>query len=166
MRILRLHINNLNSLRLQTQIDFEQPPLSQADIFAITGDTGAGKTTILDAITLALYGRVARDKDAHKEVMSYGAVECHAELEFAVDDDRYLASWRMHRAHHKIDGNLLAPQRELAKWDNKAQAFRPIAEKIREVDEAVQTVTKLDFERFTRSVMLAQGDFPAFLPRF
>ena len=163
MRILRLHINNLNSLRLQTQIDFEQPPLSQADIFAITGDTGAGKTTILDAITLALYGRVARDKDAHKEVMSYGAVECHAELEFAVDDDRYLASWRMHRAHHKIDGNLLAPQRELAKWDNKAQAFRPIAEKIREVDEAVQTVTKLDFERFTRSVMLAQGDFAAFL---
>lgn len=163
MRILRIHINNLNSLRLQTSIDFEQAPLSQADIFAITGDTGAGKTTILDAITLALYGRVARDKDAHKEVMSYGAVECQAELEFSVDADRYLASWRMHRARHKQDGNLLAPQRELAKWNDKEKAFRPIAEKVREVEEAVKNITKLDFERFTRSVMLAQGDFAAFL---
>ena len=163
MRILRIHINNLNSLRLQTSIDFEEAPLSQADIFAITGDTGAGKTTILDAITLALYGRVARDKDAHKEVMSYGAAECHAELEFQVDTDRYLASWRMHRARHKPDGNLLAPHRELACWDTKENAFRPIAEKVREVDEAVKRITKLDFERFTRSVMLAQGDFAAFL---
>lgn len=163
MRILRIHINNLNSLRLQTSIDFEEAPLSQADIFAITGDTGAGKTTILDAITLALYGRVARDKDAHKEVMSYGAVECHAELEFSVDEDRYLASWRMHRARLKQDGNLLAPQRELAQWDKQEKAFRPVAEKVREVDEAVRRITKLDFERFTRSVMLAQGDFAAFL---
>ncbi|MEO0875980.1 MAG: AAA family ATPase, partial [Bacteroidota bacterium] len=163
MQILRIHINNLNSLRLRTTVSFVDGPLSQADIFAITGDTGAGKTTILDAITLALYGRVARDKDAHKEVMSYGTAECQAEVEFLVDEDRYLASWRMHRARHKLDGNLLAPQRELARWEEDKQAFVAIAEKVRDVEEAVRKITKLDFERFTRSVMLAQGDFAAFL---
>ncbi|MEL6968815.1 MAG: AAA family ATPase [Bacteroidota bacterium] len=163
MQILRIHINNLNSLRLQTTVSFVDGPLSQADIFAITGDTGAGKTTILDAITLALYGRVARDKDAHKEVMSYGTAECQAEVEFLVDEDRYLASWRMHRARHKLDGNLLAPQRELARWDEDKQAFIAIAEKVRDVEDTVRKITKLDFERFTRSVMLAQGDFAAFL---
>ncbi len=163
MRILRIHIKNLNSLRLQTTIDFEQPPLAHADIFAITGNTGAGKTTILDAITLALYGKVARDKDAHKEVLSYGTTECLAEVEFVADDERYLARWGMHRARNKVDGNLLAPERELAKWSAEKQNFLPIAEKIREIDEAIKEITKLDFERFTRSVLLSQGDFAAFL---
>jgi exonuclease SbcC len=163
MRILRIHIKNLNSLRLQTTIDFEQPPLAHADIFAITGSTGAGKTTILDAITLALYGKVARDKDAHKEVLSYGSTECLAEVEFLVDGERYLARWGMRRARNKVDGNLLAPERELAKWSEEQLNFLPIAEKVREVEEAVKDITKLDFERFTRSVLLSQGDFAAFL---
>lgn len=163
MRILRIHIKNLNSLRLQTTIDFEQPPLAHADIFAITGNTGAGKTTILDAITLALYGKVARDKDAHKEVLSYGSTECLAEVEFLADGERYLARWGMRRARNKVDGNLLAPERELAKWSEEQQNFLPIAEKVREVEEAVKEITKLDFERFTRSVLLSQGDFAAFL---
>ena len=163
MRILRIHIKNLNSLRLQTTIDFEQPPLAHADIFAITGSTGAGKTTILDAITLALYGKVARDKDAHKEVLSYGSTECLAEVEFLADGERYLARWGMRRARDKVDGNLLAPERELAKWSEEQQHFLPIAEKVREVGEAIKEITKLDFERFTRSVLLSQGDFAAFL---
>ncbi|WP_367389464.1 AAA family ATPase [Lewinella sp. LCG006] len=163
MRILRIHIKNLNSLRLQTTIDFEQPPLAHADIFAITGNTGAGKTTILDAITLALYGQVARDKQAHKEVLSYGSTECLAEVEFLADGERYLARWGMRRARNKVDGNLLAPERELAKWSEAQQNFLPIAEKVREVEEAVKEITKLDFERFTRSVLLSQGDFAAFL---
>ena len=162
MQILRIHINNLNSLKLDTTISFVDGHLSQADIFAITGDTGAGKTTILDAITLALYGRVARDKDAHKEVMSYGTTECRAEVEFVVDEDRYLASWRVHRARQALDGNLIF-KRELAQWDEKKQDFLPLAVGPKEMSEAVRRITKLDFERFSRSVMLAQGDFAAFL---
>ncbi|MCB0638555.1 MAG: AAA family ATPase [Lewinella sp.] len=162
MRILRLHIQNLNSLRLKTSIDFTAAPLADVGIFAITGPTGAGKSTILDAITLALYGRVARGKDV-KEVISYGSVECLAEVEFAVENDQYLASWRMHRAHRKADGNLVGPSRELAHWDEKKQEYLPVAEKIKEVDEMVETITGLDYDRFTRSVLLSQGDFAAFL---
>ena len=132
MQILRVHINNLNSLRQQITIDFEAPPLAHAGIFAITGPTGAGKTTILDAITLALYGQIARSGKDVKEVMSYGATECHAEVEFAVQNEKFLASWRMHRAHNKSDGNLVGPKRELAKWDEKTAVFNPVAEKIKE----------------------------------
>ncbi len=162
MRILRVHINNLNSLRLKSTIDFTESPLAGAGIFAITGDTGAGKSTILDGITLALYGKIARSKDV-KEVMSFGAVECHAEVEFAVRENRYLAGWRMHRARGKEDGNLIGPSREIAKWDDKKQEFIPIAEKIRDVDHMIEQIAGLDYERFSRSVLLSQGDFAAFL---
>ncbi|PSR13499.1 MAG: hypothetical protein DA408_15385 [Bacteroidetes bacterium] len=162
MKILRIHINNLNSLRQQLTLDFEKPPLVHAGIFAITGDTGAGKTTILDAITLALYGRLARNKEV-KEVLSFGATECHAEVEFEVGGIRYLASWRLYRARNKLDGNLIGPKRELGQWDEESQGFIPIAEKIKEVDDAVEAISKLDYQRFTRSVLLSQGEFAAFL---
>ena len=124
MRILRVHIYNLNSLRIKRTIDFTVSPLSDTGIFAITGDTGAGKSTILDGITLALYGKIARNKDV-KEVMSFGAVECHAEVEFSVKGVTYMAGWRMHRARGKEDGNLIGPSREVARWDDKKQEFIP-----------------------------------------
>lgn len=162
MRILRVHILNLNSLKLQTTIDFSAPPLSQTGIFAITGPTGAGKTTILDAITLALYGRLARSKDV-KEVLSFGATECRAEVEFVTKEGQFLASWRVYRARGKADGSLLGPKRELAKWEAEKQTYSAVAEKIREVDQAVEEITGLDYHRFTRSVLLSQGDFAAFL---
>lgn len=162
MKIRKIHIHNINSLRLKTTIDLEQEPLASAGIFAITGDTGAGKTTVLDAITLALYGRIARSKE-EKEVISYGATQCQAEVEFSVNGQQYLASWGLHRARNKPDGNLIGPKRELAQWDEKKQEYLPIAEKIKEVDDQIEQITQLDFQRFTRSVLLSQGDFAAFL---
>ncbi len=162
MRILSIGIKNLNSLKLETRIALDEDPIASSGLFAITGDTGAGKTTILDAISLALYGRVHRNKDV-KEVMSYGATECYAEVEFSAKEDTYRAKWNIWRARGKIDGNPLGPNRELAKWDKKKKEFVIIAEKIREVDEQVEIVTGLDYDRFTRSVVLSQGDFAAFL---
>ncbi|MCB0556425.1 MAG: hypothetical protein KDD02_22960 [Phaeodactylibacter sp.] len=162
MKILRVTIHNLNSLRIRQTIDFSAAPLGQAGLFAITGDTGAGKTTILDAVTLALYGRVHRNKDA-KEVMSYGAVESLAEVEFEVKGVTYRSRWNIWRAHKKEEGNILGPERQVACWNPEKGEFEILAEKIREADQLIEEVAGLDFDRFCRSVMLSQGDFAAFL---
>ncbi|MCB0629753.1 MAG: AAA family ATPase [Saprospiraceae bacterium] len=162
MKILRVSIENLNSLRLKQSIDFSEPPFSSTGLFAITGDTGAGKTTLLDAVTLALYGRVHRNKDV-LEVMSYGTAESLAEVEFESAKGLYRAKWSTYRSRKKLDGNIQQPRRELARWDEKKKDFVIIAEKIREVDIEVEEVTGLDYDRFTRSVLLSQGDFAAFL---
>lgn len=164
MRILRLRIQNLNSIRVNEPIliDFTSSPLEESGIFAITGDTGAGKTTILDALTLALYGKIHRNKEV-KEVLSYGTASCLAEVEFETLTGVYRAKWSIWRANKKVEGKLQAPVRELAQWNPKSSAFEAIAEKIREVDQLVEQVSGLDYDRFTRSVLLSQGDFAAFL---
>lgn len=162
MKIRKIGIQNLHSLRLQTRIDLCEPPFSNAGLFAITGDTGAGKTTILDAITLALYGRVHRNKDV-KEVMSFGAVESLAEVEFEAGGDIYRSKWSIWRAHRKDDGNLLGPVRELSKYNPETGEFDILAQKKGDSDQLIEQVTGLDYDRFCRSVMLSQGDFAAFL---
>ncbi len=164
MKILKVTLQNLNSLRIMQEIDFLNAPLGDVGLFAITGDTGAGKTTILDAITLGLYGRIHRNKDV-KEVLSYGAVESLAEVEFQTNGDVYRAHWSLRRARQKVDGNIQPPFRQLAKATKKKgeEVFEIIAEGQREVDKLVEDITGLDFDRFSRSVLLSQGDFAAFL---
>ena len=162
MKILTIGIKNLNSLKLETRIALDENPIASSGLFAITGDTGAGKTTILDALTLALYGRVHRNKEV-KEVMSYGTAECYAEVEFLAKEKVYRAKWNIWRARGKAEGNILGPNRELSIWNPKKETFEIIAEKIREVDETVEEITGLDYDRFSRSVVLSQGDFAAFL---
>ncbi len=162
MRIRKVNIKNLNSLRLSSSIAFVEAPLRDTGLFAITGDTGAGKTTILDAMTLALYGRVHRNKDV-QEVMSYGAAESLAEVEFDNGQERYLARWMLWRAHNKPEGNIQPARREIARWNPETESFDLIAERVREADELIEELTGLDYDRFTRSVLLAQGDFAAFL---
>ena len=163
MRIEKLRFKNLNSLRLEQEIDFSEPPLGLTGLFAIVGDTGAGKSTLLDAITLALYGQVHRNKETN-EIMSHGTGDCYAEVEFSVKGVRYLAQWNLHRAHNRPDGNFQPVSRKLSLWDEGKQAFFGIAERIqREVDLKLEEITGLDFNRFCRSVLLSQGDFAAFL---
>jgi len=163
MRILRITLKNLHSLRLNATIDFTQQPLSDAGLFAIVGDTGAGKSTILDAITLALYGKVPRNTEDYKSVMSHGASESLAEVAFEIGNESYLAKWSMHRAKKMADGKLQEAARELAVWDPEAKVYKSIASGVREMEGAVKKITGLDFDRFRRSVLLAQGDFAAFL---
>lgn len=163
MQINRIILQNLHSIRDLVEIDFTKSPLSDAGLFAIVGDTGAGKTTILDAITLALYGDVCRKSDA-KDTLSHGAKEGLAECEFTANGRRFLAQWRVRETRSKKPGQRLKTERSVAEWEENSKAFHIVAErKVREVNQFIEKVTGLDFPRFTRSVLLAQGEFAAFL---
>jgi DNA repair protein SbcC/Rad50 len=162
MRILKLRLHNLNSLAGSWEIDFTSPAFSGDGIFAITGPTGAGKTTILDALCLALYGctpRLDRVNQSGNEIMSRHQGECSAEVEFATEQGRYLCFWGQHRSRKKADGELQAPKRELA----CGSTGKILASSIKEVAAKVEEITGMDFDRFTRSMLLAQGGFAAFL---
>jgi len=161
MKILKIALKNLNSLKLDTVIDFTENPLRDAGLFAIVGDTGAGKTTILDALTLGLYGKVHRNKD-EGEVLSYGAVDGHAEVEFLVKEEVYRGKWVIWRSNKKVDGKINT-KRELAKWNEAKAIFEILGSKVRDINSQVEAITGLDYERFSKSVMLSQGDFAAFL---
>lgn len=162
MKILSLRLKNLNSLKGEWKIDFTAEPFTDNGLFAITGPTGAGKTTILDAICLALYHQTPRlgqlSANAN-EIMTRGTAECLAEVEFEVKGKAYRAFWSMRRARNKPDGNLQPAETELAEVDTG----KVLATQIRQKADEVKTLTGLDFGRFTKSMMLSQGDFAAFL---
>lgn len=162
MKILSVSFKNLNSLRVEKRIDFTESPLGDSGLFAIVGDTGSGKTTLLDAITLALYGKVARKADP-LEVMSYGTADSLAEVDFETLSGKYRARWTIHRSRGKVDGKIQPPKRELSKWDKRKKEYEIIAEKISDVNQKVEQASGLDYVRFTKSVLLSQGEFAAFL---
>lgn len=162
MRILQIRFKNLNSLAGEWQIDLTHPAFTADGIFAITGPTGAGKTTILDAICLALYGRTPRLSKITKsgnEIMSRQTAECFAEVTFETQAGRFRCHWSQHRARRKPDGELQAPKHEIA----YADSGEIVEAKVRGVAEQIEAVTGLDFDRFTRSMLLAQGGFAVFL---
>ena len=169
MKILRIGILNLNSLRGQHTIDFTAPPLADHPLYAIVGPTGAGKTTILDAITLALYGQTERTKsltDNKKEVatvMTHGTAQCYAEVEYETTAGRFRSVWRRRRAHKKAHKDLQDSKRELSRWNSTTGVYDILATKKREVDQLTEAYTGLSYDRFVRSVMLTQGDFDRFL---
>lgn len=162
MKILRIQFKNLNSLPVG-DIDLENGPLAHAGIFAITGPTGAGKSTILDAITLALYGRAARyDSAANPEdMMSRHTASCHAEVLFEVRGERYRAEWQLRRARNRIDGKVQPANRRL--YRSLPGGDEPLAQNTREADTLVEELIGLNYDRFLRSALLAQGQFARFL---
>src|SRR5690554_4511125 len=162
MRILQVRFKNLNSLVGEWEIDLMHPAFVADGIFAITGPTGAGKTTILDAICLALYGRTPRLNKVTKsgnEIMSRQTGECFAEVTFETQAGRYRCHWSQHRARRKADGELQPPKHEIA----NADTGKIFESKLRGVAEQIEQATGMDFDRFTRSMLLAQGGFAAFL---
>ena len=162
MRILQLRLKNLNSLRGEWHIDFEAGEYTGDGIFAITGPTGAGKSTILDAICLALYGstpRLGRISQSGNEIMSRGTGTCFAELLFSAGSGSYRCQWSQHRARQRPEGRLAEPKHEISR-EPDGQLIEYLRSK---VPAKITDITGLSLPRFTRSVLLAQGSFDLFL---
>lgn len=177
MRILAIRGENLASLARPFELNLTAEPLAGAGLFAITGETGSGKSTILDALCLALYGEYPRVAVGRQEkapdpsgkelsisdgraILRRGAASGFAEVDFIGQDGiGYRARWAVARARGKANGRLQDPQRSLKRLDDDSA----VAEGITSVLKEVEARTDLTFEQFRRTVLLAQGDFDLFL---
>ncbi|TYT73851.1 AAA family ATPase [Desulfobotulus mexicanus] len=162
MKILSVSFENLNSLTGRWSIDFSHPSFVADGIFAITGPTGAGKSTILDAICLALYGCTPRLEKVNKstnEIMSRQTGTCSAEVRFETGAGTFRCHWSQHRARRKYEGALQNARHEFVNENQPDSVITGLSE----VPLRVEEVSGMDFKRFTRSMMLAQGAFAAFL---
>lgn len=182
MRITAIRGKGLASLFDPFEVLLDQGPLAQSGLYCISGQTGAGKSTILDAMCLALFGETPRltgrskskigriapgeddlrlsDRDP-RALLSRGCGEGFAEVEFiGVDQEKYRARWSIRRSRRSSSGRLQKASVELQRVaDNKVLSDHPTTRTLAEISNKLG----LSFEQFCRSVLLAQGDFSAFL---
>lgn len=181
MRILAIRGANLASLA-EFAIEFEKEPLRSAGLFAITGETGAGKSTILDALCLALYDKFPRvvasgategapDPSGQtlgagdpRVILRRGAGRGFAEADFVARDGlRYRARCELARARGRAAGRLQQRERGLWRIDENGAPIETLESGVEPVNARIVALTDLTFDQFRRTALLAQGDFDAFL---
>lgn len=173
MKIEKLIIQNLNSIE-EAEIVFSEGVLAKEPLFLICGETGSGKTTILDAITLALYDKASRYENVRNNektengnnstkntinILRKGKNDGKAELHFSVKDTHYVATWLVHKT--KSNTYTTSNRRKLEVLDGEVRVV--LSSKIEEVNRKIEELVGLSYEQFIRSVMLAQGEFSTFL---
>ncbi|HEY2803313.1 MAG TPA: AAA family ATPase, partial [Actinomycetota bacterium] len=151
MRPVRLEMKGFTAFRDTQTIEFEE-----LDLFAISGPTGSGKTSILDAITYALYGWIERVGRQASLFVSQGQPRLSVKLEFLVDGDRYLIT-RATPANGQT--KILLERWNGEEWQQAGEG----ADRVNAVNAMVQDVLGLDYDSFTRTVLLPQGKFAQFL---
>lgn len=179
MKILAIRLSNLASLAGRHEVDFRSEPLADAGLFAITGPTGAGKSTLLDALCLALFGNTPRLRGAPsvgskiadldhdpittsdpRTLLRRGCGEGEAEVDFVgVDGREYRATWHVRRARGKPTGRLQAADQSLRGLPDETI----LTTQKRAFVQLIEEKLGLNFEQFTRAVLLAQNEFSTFL---
>lgn len=174
MKLKRLEIENIASFK-KAVIDFDASHLKDADLFLINGETGSGKSTILDAICLALYADTPRlhnaedqaDKSDMPEGIAYNDLrrllrqntgKGSVKLSFEAEGKNWEAEWSVHRAYDRPDGSL-----QKKSWILKDVTDNKIFTKDAEIKQTSFQLIGLDFTQFCRTTMLSQGEFAAFL---
>ena len=178
MKILTIRLKNLASIEGTFEIDFQAEPLRSAGIFAISGPTGAGKSTILDALCLALYDKTPRfsasveslymsdigesrvNQADVKNILRRGTGEGFAEVDFlGASGHCYRSRWSVRRTGSRANGSLRSQTIQVTDLtaNQELQGTR------KELLAQLVTLVGLTYEQFTRTVLLAQNDFATFL---
>jgi DNA repair protein SbcC/Rad50 len=149
VRPLRVRVKGFTAFADEVDLDF-----ANLDLFAITGPTGAGKTSLIQTIPIALFGRAPKVADDLRQLISPSAEHARFHFEFMARGGRYRISRVIHRTRptsvaleERVDGD---------EWRSLARGVRQTAEKI-------EDLLGLDYETFTRVVLLPQNEFDAFL---
>ncbi|MGH8959266.1 MAG: AAA family ATPase [Acidimicrobiia bacterium] len=151
MRPLRLHLDGFGAFSVATEIDF-----TDVELFALTGPTGSGKTTVLDGICFALYGSVPRHgKGKVAPVITQGRMEATVGLDFAVGNTNYRVGRRVKKSARGQTANT-----DEASLETGGHSLAVGAD---QVTAAVTKLLGLDFDQFTTCVLLPQGEFARFL---
>ncbi len=157
MKPLLLKISGLNSFLEEQTIDFEK--LTKRGIFGIFGPTGSGKSSVLDALTLALYGKIVRGT---KEFINEDCDKAYIYFKFAIKSGQNEKIYVVERLYKKNDDKTAnASKVRLYLIENNENI--PIAEKVNTVNKTIEDIIGLSFDNFTRSVILPQGKFSEFL---
>ena len=175
MKLQKLIIHNIASIE-DAVIDFEAPPLAGSEVFLITGKTGAGKSTILDAICLALFADTPRlentqmqgktkdvdsklELDDTRQLMRRNTGEAYVSLTFTGSNAiHYEAQWKVWRSRNKPTGNLQGKSWSLKNLDTGYTIDKDV-----QIRAEMKAAIGLDFNQFCRTTLLAQGEFTKFL---
>lgn len=160
MKPVRLEFSGLHSYRERQIVDFEA--LGSTGLFGIFGPTGAGKSSILDAITLALYGTVERASRGTRGVINQMEKQLYVRFEFMLGDSRYVVERRYRKDKSDPDKSVVQDAR-LWQADSTGQAERVIASRTTDTTNAVEALLGLKQDEFCRAVVLPQGKFDQFL---
>lgn len=163
MRINKLIIKNINSLAGEHTIDFDDINERSEGVYLIVGATGSGKTTILDSITLGLFGIVKRfgnkpigSIDESGAIVTHGAREASVDVQFTINHKKYTSRWQI---KHKPRSSGW----ETAKMSIYDDDLKVMESGLSQAKSKIIELIGMNFDQFNKSIMLAQGDFASFL---
>jgi exonuclease SbcC len=162
MRPIMLDLHGFASFREEARVDF-----GDADFFALVGPTGSGKSTVIDAMTFALYGSVPRwgRKGMVSLALAPTVARGTVKLVFEVDGQRYVAARELRRSGTAVSQRAATLERlaDPAGLAAPGEQTYPLAKDLEGVNDAVEKLLGLRYEDFTQCVVLPQGQFAAFL---